>query len=132
VGERLAAPRRRASSGAERDPEVTVFDGFQIDPVSTTVSGFLTPLSGPITTRLAYNFRSKFKSGDDRGTPMWQDDYGTLDGTFNYAVNSHLTLTVDAQNLLDHKLRYFVGSPSIPRAYYDYGQTFYAGFRLKY
>ncbi len=88
--------------------------------------------AGPISTRLAYNFRSKFKSGDDRGTPMWQDDYGTLDGSFNYAVNSHLSLTVDAQNLLDHKLYYFVGSPNIPRAYYDYGQTFYAGFRLKY
>jgi iron complex outermembrane receptor protein len=87
---------------------------------------------GPISTRLAYNFRSKFKSGDDRGTPMWQDDYATLDGTFNYTVNSHLTLTLDAQNLLDHKLYYFVGSPSIPRAKYDYGQTFYAGFRLKY
>lgn len=87
---------------------------------------------GPISTRLAYQFRSKFKSGDDRGTPMWQDDYATLDGTFAYTVNSHLSLTLDAQNLLDRKLTYFVGSPNIPRAYYDYGQTFYAGFRLKY
>ena len=33
---------------------LTVFDGFQVDPVSTTVSGFLTPLSGPITTRLGF------------------------------------------------------------------------------
>ncbi len=88
--------------------------------------------SGPISTRLAYNFRSKFKSGDDRGTPMWQDDYGTLDGSFNYALNSHVSFQLDAQNLLDKKLYYFVGNPSIPRAYYDNGQTFYAGIRLKY
>jgi iron complex outermembrane receptor protein len=108
-------------------------DGAAVDGNSKTTYNLTAYYEqGPITTRLAYNFRSKFKSGDDRGTPMWQDDYGTLDGTFNYAVNSHLTLTVDAQNLLDHKLRYFVGSPSIPRAYYDNGQTFYAGFRLKY
>jgi iron complex outermembrane receptor protein len=87
---------------------------------------------GPISTRLSYQFRSKFQSGEDRSTPMWQGDYATLDGTFDYQVNSHLTLTLDAQNLLDRKLTYFVGSPNIPRAYYDYGQTFYAGFRLKY
>jgi len=87
---------------------------------------------GPISTRLSYQFRSKFQSGEDRSTPMWQGDYATLDGTFSYAVNSHLSLTFDAQNLLDRKLTYFVGSPNIPRAYYDYGQTYYAGFRLKY
>lgn len=85
-----------------------------------------------ISTRLAYNFRSKFKSGDDRGTPMWQDDYGTLDGSFSYNVTENIALTFDAQNLLDHKLHYFVGNPNIPRAIYDYGQTFYAGVRLKY
>ena len=85
-----------------------------------------------VSARLAYNFRSKFKSGVDRATPMWQDDYGTLDGSFSYNVSDHIALTFDAQNLLDHKLYYFVGNPSIPRAIYDYGQTFYAGVRLKY
>ncbi len=85
-----------------------------------------------ISTRLAYNFRSKFQSGIDRATPMWQDDYGTLDGSFSYNLNSHVALTLDAQNLLDHKLYYFVGNPNIPRAIYDYGKTFYAGVRLKY
>ncbi len=33
---------------------LTVFDGFQLDPASMTVSGFLTPLSGPVTTRLGF------------------------------------------------------------------------------
>lgn len=85
-----------------------------------------------ISTRLAYNFRSKFQSGIDRATPMWQDDYGTLDGSFSYNLTDHIALTLDAQNLLNHKLYYFVGNPSIPRAIYDYGQSFYAGVRLKY
>ena len=85
-----------------------------------------------ISTRLAYNFRSKFQSGIDRATPMWQDDYGTLDGSFSYNLTDHVALTLDAQNLLDHKLYYFVGDPSIPRAIYDYGQSYYAGVRIKY
>jgi len=85
-----------------------------------------------ISTRLAYNFRSKFFSGIDRATAMYQDDYGTLDGSFSYNLNSHVALTLDAQNLLHEKLYYFVGDPSIPRAYYDNGQSWYVGVRLKY
>lgn len=85
-----------------------------------------------LSTRLAYNFRSKFKSGDDRGTPMWQDDYGTLDGSFSYNLTEHIALTLDAQNLLHEKLTYFVGTPSVPRAIYDNGQSWYVGARVKY
>ena len=85
-----------------------------------------------VSTRLAYNFRSKFKSGTDRGTSMWQDDFGTLDGSFSYNLTSHIALTLDAQNLLHEKLSYFVGTPEVPRAVYDNGQSFYAGVRLKY
>ena len=85
-----------------------------------------------ISARLAYNFRSKFQSGIDRATPMWQDDYGTLDGSFSYNLTHNIALTLDAQNLLNHKLYYFVGDPSIPRAIYDYGQSYYVGVRLKY
>ena len=85
-----------------------------------------------VSTRLAYNYRSKFKSGTDRGTAMWQDDYGTLDGSFSYNLSSNLALTVDAQNIAHSKLYYFVGDPSIPRAIYDNGQTWYFGARVKY
>jgi iron complex outermembrane receptor protein len=85
-----------------------------------------------VSARLAYNYRSKFKSGVDRGTAMWQDDFGTLDGSFSYNLNSHVALTFDAQNILHEKLSYFVGNPNIPRAVYDNGQSFYVGARLKY
>jgi len=85
-----------------------------------------------VSTRLAYNFRSKFVSGLDRGSFMWQDSFGSLDGSFSYNVNSHIALTLDAQNLLHEKLYYFVGTPEIPRAIYDNGQSWYVGVRLKY
>ena len=85
-----------------------------------------------ISTRFAYTFRSKFQSGFDRGTPMWQDDFGTLDGSFTLNITKNFALTADAQNLLNRKLYYFVGDPSIPRAYYDNGRTFWIGGKVHF
>ncbi|QDZ09266.1 TonB-dependent receptor [Sphingomonas panacisoli] len=85
-----------------------------------------------ISTRFAYTFRSKFRSGIDRATPMWQDDFGTLDGSLTVNVTKWFALTADAQNLLNHKLYYFVGDPSIPRAYYNNGRTFWVGGKVHF
>lgn len=85
-----------------------------------------------ISTRLAYTFRSKFRSGIDRSTPMWQDDFGSLDGSFTLNITKNFALTADAQNLLNRKLYYFVGDPSIPRAYYDNGRTFWIGGKVHF
>ena len=43
-----------------------------------------------------------------------------------------IALTADAQNLTNAKLYYFVGDPSIPRAYYNNGRTFWVGARAKF
>jgi iron complex outermembrane receptor protein len=85
-----------------------------------------------LSTRFAYTFRSKFRSGIDRATPMWQDDFGTLDGSLTINVTKYFALTADAQNLLNHKLYYFVGDPSIPRAYYNNGRTFWVGGKVHF
>ncbi|WP_245661933.1 TonB-dependent receptor [Sphingomonas pruni] len=85
-----------------------------------------------ISTRFAYTFRSKFRSGIDRSTPMWQADFGTLDGSLTLNVTKYFALTADAQNLLNHKLYYFVGDPSIPRAYYNNGRTFWVGGKVHF
>jgi len=85
-----------------------------------------------LSARLAYTFRSKFRSGIDRSTPMWQDDFGSLDGSLIVNLTKSLALTADAQNLLNHKLYYFVGDPSIPRAYYNNGRTFWVGAKATF
>ena len=85
-----------------------------------------------ISTRLAYSYRSKFRSGIDRATPMWQDGFGQLDGSLLVHVTPHIALSADAQNITNAKLYYFVGDPAIPRAYYDNGRTVYLGLRLTY
>lgn len=85
-----------------------------------------------LSTRVAYTFRSKFRSGIDRATPMWQDDFGSLDASVTVNITKNVALTADAQNLLDKKLYYFVGDPSIPRAIYDNGRTFWIGGKLRF
>lgn len=85
-----------------------------------------------LSTRFAYTFRSKFRSGIDRATPMWQDDFGSLDGSVTVNINKHFALTADGQNLLNKKLYYFVGDPSIPRAIYDNGRTFWLGAKVRF
>ena len=85
-----------------------------------------------LSARLAYSFRSKFRSGIDRSTPMWQDDFGQLDGSLLVHVTPHVALSFDAQNLTDSKLYYFIGDKAVPRAYYRNGRTFYAGARLTF
>jgi iron complex outermembrane receptor protein len=85
-----------------------------------------------LSARLAYTFRSKFQSGIDRATPMWQDNYGQLDGSLIVHMTRNFDFTADAQNLLNRKLYYFVGSPDIPRAYYNNGRTFWVGVKATF
>jgi iron complex outermembrane receptor protein len=85
-----------------------------------------------LSARLAYTFRSKFRSGIDRSTPMWQDNYGSLDGSLIVNITKNVALTADAQNLLNRKLYYFVGDPSIPRAHYNNGRSFWVGGKLTF
>ncbi|HWJ37982.1 MAG TPA: TonB-dependent receptor [Sphingomicrobium sp.] len=85
-----------------------------------------------LSARLAYTFRSKFQSGIDRSTPMWQGNFGTLDGSLIVNLTRNIALTADAQNLTKRKLVYFVGDPSIPRAVYNNGRTFWVGGKVTF
>lgn len=108
-------------------------DGGTIDGNSkNTYNATLYFENSRLSARLAYTFRSKFKSGTDRGTAMWQDNFGQLDGSLLVHLTHQVSLSVDAQNLLNHKLYYFVGDPAIPRAYYNNGRTFWVGAKLNF
>jgi TonB-dependent receptor len=81
---------------------------------------------GPVSARLAYNWRSRYLLGVNvnaanggnglntdpnspnygtqtisYGLPVYGDDYGQLDGGIFYKVNDRVTLGFEAQNLLD-------------------------------
>jgi iron complex outermembrane receptor protein len=123
-------------SDAKKDKDaVTAADNFsrEIDGNSKhtwNLTGYFE--NSLVSTRLAYSYRSKFRSGIDRATPMWQDNFGQLDGSLLVHVTKNLALSVDAQNITNAKLYYFVGDPAVPRAYYDNGRTVYGGLRLTF
>lgn len=85
-----------------------------------------------ISARLAYTYRSHFFVGLDRSAAENQDDYGSLDASFNWQVTPSITFTVDALNLTDNLLKYYADNKTQPRAVYQNGTQVYAGVRLKF
>jgi iron complex outermembrane receptor protein len=52
-----------------------------------------------------------------------------------YNINSWASVTLDAMNLNNAKLKYYVELPAIgkqPYAFYDNGRQYYVTFRLKF
>lgn len=66
--------------------------------------------SGPLSARVAYNWRGEFLSGVNRGgarNPVFFDDFGTLDASVNYDVTQNLALSLEAVNILSEPIRSF-------------------------
>jgi len=58
------------------------------------------------SARLAYNWRSEFMvTAIDCciGRPMWQDDYGQLDGSIQYNFSNNVTVALKASNILNEE-----------------------------
>ena len=86
---------------------------------------------GWLSTRLSYGYRSKMLIGLDRASPEFQSAGDSLDASVQASLTDNVSLTFDALNLADRKLRYTQGTNE-PRAIYDNGMQLYAGVRLKY
>lgn len=65
-----------------------------------------------VEARLAYNWRERFllttTDGDGKGT-VWNDDYGQLDGSVFFHINSHLQVGLEANNLTNTTQKLLVG-----------------------
>jgi TonB-dependent receptor len=73
---------------------------------------------GRVSFRLAYNWRSRYllTSSDAMPAmrmPVWNDDYGQLDGSFFYTINKNLQVGVQANNLTNSTTKLLMG----PRGY---------------
>lgn len=84
-----------------------------------------------LNARLAYTFRSKFYNGLDRSTAQYQDDVGTLAASFGWKFSENLSLSLDAMNLNDPKLKYYANNPDQPLATYVNGRQYYLMLRAK-
>ncbi|HEY5850330.1 MAG TPA: TonB-dependent receptor [Lysobacter sp.] len=81
--------------------------------------------------RLAYTFRSSFYHGMLRANQYFQDDLGTLAASFGYKATDWLSVTLDAMNLNNPTLKYYVADGH-PQAFYNNGRQYYLNFRFKY
>jgi len=83
------------------------------------------------SARLAYNFRSAYKAGVDRGASQHVDDMPSLAASVNVKLTEQLTLTFDALNLTNETIKMYAENKDRPRAFYSNGRTFYLGLRGK-
>lgn len=83
------------------------------------------------SARLAYNYRSSYKAGVDRGASQHVDGMPSLAASVNVKINEHLTLTFDGLNLTNETIKMYAENKDRPRAFYSNGRTFYVGLRGK-
>ena len=77
---------------------------------------------GPVSFRVAYNWRSAFYSSLYNGSnaqlaanPIYTKAYGWLDASLEYSINHHVQVYVDGSNLLRTKLVSYYGTPTLPQ-----------------
>lgn len=81
--------------------------------------------------RVAYTYRSSFYHGMLRANEYFQDDFGTLSASFGWKATDWMSITLDALNLNDPTLSYYVADGH-PQAFYNNGRQYYLNFRFKY
>jgi outer membrane receptor protein involved in Fe transport len=114
---------------------------------------------GPLSMRLAYNWRSKYlqavnvnptQGGDglntnpssstfgqtnvNWGLPIWSAAYGQLDGSIFFDINRHLKVGIEAQNLTDSKYKQLMQQHIglMNRAWFVSGRRYTAQLRVTY
>jgi TonB-dependent receptor len=91
---------------------------------------------GPVSLRVAYNWRDGFDVGPAPGGgqqpgEIFAKSQPWLDLSASYALNDHVTATLDATNLLDSRYQDYFGDPVFPRDTRRFDQTFVLGFRFR-
>ena len=64
--------------------------------------------NGPVSFRVAYNWRDKYLSAVNRGggrSPVFFEPFGTLDANLSYDLNDRISLSLEAINILSEPIR---------------------------
>src|SRR5690606_40800398 len=92
---------------------------------------------GPIQARLAYNWRGKYlltnRDVSDVRLPMWQDDYGQLDGSVIVELRDGVSLAIEGNNLANSENRQLMGSDVLKtRSWWVYDRRFAVTLRASF
>lgn len=92
---------------------------------------------GPFSARVAYNWRSKYYSTIYYGAgavglnPIYYKAFGWLNASINYDITDSVTLSMEANNLLDTTQSTYFSSATRPNVYISNDQEFMVGVRYK-
>jgi len=90
------------------------------------------------SARLTYSWRSKYYTQVDRGNYLVTDDYDSLDASFSFRINDHLSLGLDGMNLLDSEYYSYAEIPGVAntkklvRGAYRTGRRVMASLRFQF
>lgn len=84
--------------------------------------------------RVSYTYRSSFYAGVARADTFYQAGVGNLAASFGYTINDWMSVSFDAMNLNNPKLKYYTKTDAIgkqPYYFYDNGRQYYVNLRFK-
>ena len=85
--------------------------------------------------RLSYTYRSSFYAGVSRTDTFFQSGIGNLALSVGYQLTDQLSLSLDAMNLNNPKLKYYTQNAAYgkqPYAFYTNGRQYYLTLRYKF
>src|SRR5690606_396086 len=126
------------AGGAQQDPLIT-FTNLPLEGYSKTAYNIVAMYEkGKFSARLAYNWRDKYLVSQADcciKLPIWQDDYGQLDGSFHFRPNDNWDLYVEGQNLTDSETILFQQVTNdgmlLPRSWFINDRRFQIGARYR-
>jgi TonB-dependent receptor len=117
----------------------TAIHGFtttlpQLSKNSYNLVGFYE--KGPISARVAYNWRSSYYNSLYTGlgaiAPVYTQGYGWLDASINYDITKNLTLTLQGTNLLRTQQVNYISRITLPNSYEIDDRQILAGVRFHF
>ncbi len=82
-----------------------------------------------ISSRLSYNFRTEFATGQGEEIT---DDYGQVDVNFSFLLNDNISFVIEGINLFDEINYTYERNEFAPVGIYRNGRRFYTGIRVNY
>jgi outer membrane receptor protein involved in Fe transport len=70
---------------------------------------------GPLSLRVAYNWRDRYMTSISGGIPVYMDAYGWLDASASYRITDKVTFTIEGTNLLDTERQTYYSRETRPQ-----------------
>ncbi len=87
---------------------------------------------GPISTRIAYNYRSEYFLFNSRGNDVYVDGSERYDATFSYRIGDNTSIVLQGINLTNEVQSRYAGEYYRHLGTYENGRKFRAGIRIKF